>query len=735
MALRLITNKKRNMPSINKKFFAEVQSFITHNKKLCVGTLGLAIIGYAIKNLGERVFSWIAECYGTTKKTNDVGTKYFKTPAGLRPNPNSSNSDSITSVKLRGQQAANPVPPYLNPISQNKAPEELDFSQSSNPQPLDLSKFTDIDFSLLTDKEIDPLIEQILIQIENDPAPIYIAFVENKICAKENSELKHKNVAQAFFKKCEEKNLQSLISAVGVDFEVLLFALNVCDTFWEALDSWVKQVACLCAKNVSKEISKDPYHWILQISNKKTYFLNLMDAVNELSPSFQENFFRKLAQEHPNSSALNSAFSEKNIDFEKCLESKWDLRQLDLENLIFPYLPVESVINDFATTTQHASQSVKNYEKRWSTRLKALEEFRNACKESSSENVFERYIQYLNSILSDLEKNPNELSAIVKEKLFNELICEDLKNPNKAVQNRITGLILDNASENSLRVYFKHKFKHKDLSLAVLANQFTEKRAKRLYPVFLELGNSEEFLELFLLNLGESIGVHSEFKSSWHAFLYFGDLVNVLYKNNPQFNLWKKSFEIFHYHPIYEELVVAKVYEQLQLEVFNENSISEATNKMSYLLKELGGKKLGYERVGIVLNKVFRCIYNSKSDLDTQDNQLSILVKVSCVHSYPSFLINQISDFFLGDIINPRLESEEGAQVSFLLEEDEKAGFLFKSLINKIFNFYFVSNQYPEFARSKSRIIKNLREKYSALPDPLRSFLLDCAIFCEKNEG
>ncbi len=60
------------MSAVSGGFFDEVKSFVENHKVLCIATLGLAVIGYSIGNLAGRAVSWIGECTGTTKKTDDV---------------------------------------------------------------------------------------------------------------------------------------------------------------------------------------------------------------------------------------------------------------------------------------------------------------------------------------------------------------------------------------------------------------------------------------------------------------------------------------------------------------------------------------------------------------------------------------------------------------------------------------------------------------------------------------
>ena len=67
------------MKPTNNDFSSEVKLFVNSNKILCAVTLGLAVAVYALGNLAGKAVSWIAECAGTTKKTDTVAQKSFDT--------------------------------------------------------------------------------------------------------------------------------------------------------------------------------------------------------------------------------------------------------------------------------------------------------------------------------------------------------------------------------------------------------------------------------------------------------------------------------------------------------------------------------------------------------------------------------------------------------------------------------------------------------------------------------
>ena len=54
-------------------FSGEVKAFVSEHKLLCFLTLGLAVVGFSLGKLGERVVAWLSECFGTTEKADTVG--------------------------------------------------------------------------------------------------------------------------------------------------------------------------------------------------------------------------------------------------------------------------------------------------------------------------------------------------------------------------------------------------------------------------------------------------------------------------------------------------------------------------------------------------------------------------------------------------------------------------------------------------------------------------------------
>jgi hypothetical protein len=62
------------MTAVRNSFFSEVKSFANEHKVLCVLTLGLAVVGYAVGNLIGRTVSWIKEGRGTTGKADAVAS-------------------------------------------------------------------------------------------------------------------------------------------------------------------------------------------------------------------------------------------------------------------------------------------------------------------------------------------------------------------------------------------------------------------------------------------------------------------------------------------------------------------------------------------------------------------------------------------------------------------------------------------------------------------------------------
>lgn len=60
------------MKLVRSNFIDEMKSFAKNHQMLCVLTLGLAVVGYALGNLAGRAVTWLSECFGTTKKTDSV---------------------------------------------------------------------------------------------------------------------------------------------------------------------------------------------------------------------------------------------------------------------------------------------------------------------------------------------------------------------------------------------------------------------------------------------------------------------------------------------------------------------------------------------------------------------------------------------------------------------------------------------------------------------------------------
>lgn len=74
--------------SIDNTFCNEIKSFADNNKVLCILTLGLAIVGFAIGKLAGRVVSWIRQCCGASKKTNDVARDIINDMSSKNPPAN-----------------------------------------------------------------------------------------------------------------------------------------------------------------------------------------------------------------------------------------------------------------------------------------------------------------------------------------------------------------------------------------------------------------------------------------------------------------------------------------------------------------------------------------------------------------------------------------------------------------------------------------------------------------------
>ncbi len=89
-------------------FFSDIENFIKKNQALCIGTLGVAAVIYALGNLGGRVVSWIIECVGTTQKTNGIGIRHFNQGSVnvplVKSEVSSSNSEDSLLEKIANAQ-------------------------------------------------------------------------------------------------------------------------------------------------------------------------------------------------------------------------------------------------------------------------------------------------------------------------------------------------------------------------------------------------------------------------------------------------------------------------------------------------------------------------------------------------------------------------------------------------------------------------------------------------------
>lgn len=83
------------MKKINK---ITIKEFATNHRLLCIGTLGLAIVAFAGIRFAGRVYSWIKEALGSTKKVHEKAVESFgnKDVEPIVQPTNAQKTDSIT---------------------------------------------------------------------------------------------------------------------------------------------------------------------------------------------------------------------------------------------------------------------------------------------------------------------------------------------------------------------------------------------------------------------------------------------------------------------------------------------------------------------------------------------------------------------------------------------------------------------------------------------------------------
>jgi hypothetical protein len=89
----------------NYNFKKDISNFVSNHKVLCFSTLGLAVIGYSIGKLAGRAISWICECLGTTKKTNDISLPRIHKRAPLSSSPSNSRRINVDPPKENGPRS------------------------------------------------------------------------------------------------------------------------------------------------------------------------------------------------------------------------------------------------------------------------------------------------------------------------------------------------------------------------------------------------------------------------------------------------------------------------------------------------------------------------------------------------------------------------------------------------------------------------------------------------------
>ena len=59
-------------------FSSDVSNFINNYRKLCILSLGFAILAYSVVNIGKRAYAWIVKPTGTAATVNTVSTNLLQ---------------------------------------------------------------------------------------------------------------------------------------------------------------------------------------------------------------------------------------------------------------------------------------------------------------------------------------------------------------------------------------------------------------------------------------------------------------------------------------------------------------------------------------------------------------------------------------------------------------------------------------------------------------------------------
>lgn len=669
---------------MSNNFLNDLGSFVNSNKLLCMATLGIAVVGYAVGYLCGRVVTWIKECCGTSQKVDKVVTKIFnETPRS----PQKSKHD----IKLSDKSASTDVPAHLNPLNKILV--------------------ANIDYTKLSEEEIASVVEEILHELEMGSSQHLIPFVETHVCARENSELKNKALALQFFKRCEQRNLKNEICSIGLDLEDLLFALYATDHSWNTLDPLIRKVAYLSARDVSSEISNDPCHWILTVSNKKEFLFRLMETADELPQSFKENFLRKLAQQQPNSLELHQAFSERNLNFEEYIHpSAWSLGHSILSDMILPHLSFAEIINDISRIDKTTFKTVKGYEQKMVMRLLALGEFREAPF-LKNKNVLQReklrlrYCNYLKNFLDDVNEKPEQISLYVKDAFLQHLIAIDFNDflMDMCLGSEIVSFIFDHASQEQISKYFLDKIATDYVN--AFSNQLTTERAEKLYPLLLQLGKSEETSEA-LLKVLQAIK-YTEIACPRFVKLditsYLDRILTSLYLDNPESPLWKKFTQPpFKHEHVYIKLETLKLCEQILLKVTDDDP--NFARQIQSVLVSFYSFRDSDKHIESTLVNLYNSINESKNELQIKKTQLRIIAN-GLVKFTSMRLINNIFN-------NYNIHLEENSTFEYLL--------------NQLIDIHITSGKYStDFLDLPDQsILRLLLKRINVLPEPVRSSLL-----------
>ncbi len=227
----------------------------------------------------------------------------------------------------------------------------LDASESAKTFDIEDQEDSDSSSSSATD-EFKP--KSFFVSKENDESNSTFAF-DKPLSIQLSQEKKPLVVAEKSFKTNKELaldfflnlNILDEMTKLKIDPETCFVAFNeISDLSWEAIQPYLKDLVFLSATQVN---TPDSMRWFLSVPQNKSNFLDFIDACEGLSPSYKQNFLRKLAQMHNHSVDFHTAYEERNLhtheifNIDALLQPKvWSSLEPMLKDIIFPQIPLKA---------------------------------------------------------------------------------------------------------------------------------------------------------------------------------------------------------------------------------------------------------------------------------------------------------------------------------------------------------------------------------------------------------